>query len=197
MRELLEAEGFEVVAEASTGGRAVDLTRAYEPHVVLMDVNMPGGSGIEATRELREQGCQAGILVLTVSRADADMFAALEAGADGYLLKEASPQEVSGAIRAAAEGNAALSPEVARTLVGRVRQVSGEHAAPGTPGAELSERELEVLKLMAAGKDNADIGGELLIAHATVKHHVSAILQKLGVSNRVQASVQAVRRGLI
>ena len=195
MRDLLEAAGLEVVAEASTGRTAVDLTQAYGPDVVVMDLNMPAGSGIESIRQLRARGPGPGILVLTVSATDEDVLAALEAGADGYLLKDAATSEIVGAIRAAADGDSALSPVVARKLVNRVRRVSG--GADTKPRPDISERELQVLRLIAAGRANVEIGEELFISPGTVKNHVSAILSKLGVSNRVQAAIQAVRRGLI
>jgi DNA-binding NarL/FixJ family response regulator len=197
MRKLLESEGLEVVAEASSGERAVDLAQAHEPDVVVMDLHMPGGSGMEAIRELRSRGVDPGILVLTVSLDDDDVLAALEAGADGYLLKDAATREIVGAIRATAERNAALSPEVARKLVDRVLRVSGAYPAPTGTAPELSERELQVLKLMVDGRDNAEIGEQLFISPTTVKHHLSAIYKKLGTSNRVQTAIQAVRRGLI
>jgi DNA-binding NarL/FixJ family response regulator len=197
MRDLLEAEGFEVVAEAGTGERAIDLTEAYEPDVVLMDLKMPRCSGVEAIRELRRRGSEAGILVLTVSSADEDVLVALEAGADGYLLKDTSTEAIVGAIRAAVEGNVALSPDVARRLVDRVRRVSGEEPPGGASSPKLSGRELQVLQLMADGMPNSEIGEELFISPMTVKRHVSAVLKKLGVSNRVQAAIVAVRSGLV
>jgi two-component system, NarL family, response regulator LiaR len=193
LRSLLEEHGFEVAGEATSGDAAVGLAVDLEPDVVVMDLHMPGISGVEATRRLSERGCSARILVLTISAADSDVVEAMVAGACGYLLKDTSPNQIAAGVRAAAVGESMLSASVAARLVDRVR---GAPRAP--PGAvDLSEREVEVLRLIGQGRDNAQIAERLVISPMTAKNHVSNILAKLGVESRTQAAIYAVRAGIV
>jgi DNA-binding NarL/FixJ family response regulator len=197
LRSLLTEQGLEVVGEAPSGEAALPLIERRRPDIIVMDLNMPGMSGVEATRRACEGDPAPTVLVLTVSVAQDDVIEALEAGAAGYLLKDAAPDEIARAIRAALEGDTPLSPRVARILVQRARGWRGAPAANPRPTAGLSERELEVLRLLAQGLDNRGIAGRLFLSPTTVKHHVSTIFSKLGVANRVQAAIEGVRTGLI
>lgn len=179
--------GFEVVGEAADGTRAVELTRVLEPDVVLMDLRMPGMSGVEATRELTRLGLSTRVLVLTTYATDSDVGPAIEAGATGYLLKDALPDELIRAVRLAARGETVLSPLVATRLVGRVRE----------PVVALSDRELEILRLIADGSTNREAAARLFISEATVKTHVLHIYAKLGVNDRAAAVAAGFRRGLL
>ncbi|MDT0300906.1 response regulator transcription factor [Streptomonospora wellingtoniae] len=179
--------GFEVVGEADDGARAVRLARSLEPDVVLMDLRMPGTHGVEAIRELARLQLPARVLVLTTYATDSDVGPAIEAGATGYLLKDALPEELTRAVRLAARGETVLSPAVAARLVGKVR----------APAASLSERELEILRLIADGSTNREAAARLLISEATVKTHVLHIYGKLGVSDRAAAVAAGFRRGLL
>jgi len=192
LRELLEEEGFEVAGEASDGAMAVRLVRDLAPDVTVMDLNMPKMTGVEAVRAIRENSPTTRVMMLTVSPADDDVAEAIVAGACGYLLKDASVEEIVEGIRAAARGESLLDPAVAERLLERLR---GEAVTPAER-PHLTAREAEVLRLVAAGKDNRAIAAELFVSPQTVKNHVSNLLQKLQVDNRIQAAVQAVRRGL-
>ncbi|WP_017625014.1 response regulator transcription factor [Nocardiopsis chromatogenes] len=190
IRGMLAAEeDIEVAGEAASGGEAVAVALAVTADVVLMDLRMPGGDGAEATgRLLREApGCR--VLILTTYDTDADILRAVEAGATGYLLKDAPRTELAAAVRAAARGETALSPSVATRLV------SGMRARAGAPA--LSEREAQVLRLAADGLTNAEIGARLFISAATVKTHLVRIFAKLEVSDRTAAVTRAMRAGLI
>jgi len=195
LRSLLGEHDFEVVGEAASGEAALPLIERRRPDVVVMDLNMPGLSGAEATRRLCERQPPPAILVLTVSIAQADVIDALEGGAAGYLLKDSPPDEIARGIRAALDGDTPISPRVARILVERARGWSRADAA--RPSAALSTREVEILRLLAEGLDNAHIAEQLFLSPTTVKRHVSSIFAKLGVANRVQAALEAVRAGLI
>lgn len=197
LRSVLVEHGFEVSGEGASGDAALPLAERRSPDVILMDLNMPGMSGIEATRELAQAGVTTPVVVLTVSSTQEDVLDALEAGASGYLLKNAAPEEIARSIRAAAGGDAPLSPAVARHLVERSRGRPGRKDGGGRVEEALSEREIEVLRLLADGLDNTQIGAELYLSAATVKRHVSSILSKLGVANRVQAAIRGVQTGLI
>jgi DNA-binding NarL/FixJ family response regulator len=198
VRSVLAEHGFEVVGEASDAESGVALASRRAPDAILMDLNMPGESGVEATRRLAAEGVRAPVVVLTVSATEEDLLAALEAGAAGYLLKSAGPDEIVRSIRAAVAGEAPLSARIARHLVERSRARPGRaEARPDAEAAKLSEREVQVLRLLADGLDNAQIASELHVSPATVKRHVSAILTKLGVTNRVQAAIQGVQLGLV
>jgi DNA-binding NarL/FixJ family response regulator len=187
LRGMLAAEDdFLVVAEAGGAGEAVAAVRAHEPDVVLMDLRMPGGDGVEATARVLAQRPAARVVVLTTYDTNADILRAVEAGAAGYLLKDASRAELAQAIRAAARGETVLAPSVAAKLVSRMRSP-----------VELSRREIEVLRLVARGRTNAEIGRELLISEATVKTHLLRTFGKLEVSDRTAAVTAALERGIL
>src|SRR3954452_16470381 len=195
LRTLLEEQGVAIIAEASDGAAAVSRVREHAPDVVLMDINMPVMNGVEATREITRLAPLSRVVVLTISDDDGDVIDAVLAGASGYLLKDSSIDDLLRGIDAAAAGDSIMSPTIAGKVIQRVRA-----AAPGNTGrarAELSERELDVLRLIANGKDNAHIALELHISPKTVKNHISNILMKLGIENRIQAAVYAVRTGLV
>ena len=196
LRQLLEENvPLRVVGEAATGEGAVTQVREQAPDVVVMDLAMPGLGGVEATRLIIDEAPHTSVVVLTVSEEASDVVDAIVAGACGYLLKSASIEELIAGIRAAAAGDALISPGIAGRLLTHVR----EQAVPASPSpsTQLSARELDVLKLVAEGKDNAEIAAELFISPKTVKNHISNILMKLQISNRIQAAVYAVRRGIV
>jgi DNA-binding NarL/FixJ family response regulator len=180
---------FEVLGEASSGVEAVALAVARRPQVVLMDLRMPGGDGVTAIRELAERTPQIRVLVLTTYGDDVDVLAAIDAGATGYLLKDAPREELLRGVRAAARGESVLSPTVAATLVGQRRAPAAE-----TP---LSPRELEVLRLVAAGTTNREAAAQLFISEATVKTHLLHVYAKLGVNDRAAAVGAGYERGLL
>jgi len=196
LRELLEERGIDVVGEASDGATAVELVRDVAPDVVVMDIAMPGMSGVEATMESRSVAPCAKVIMLTVSADERDVDEAIAAGACGYLLKDAAVEEIVAGICAAAVGEALLSPRIAAGILERAR---GNAAAslPESARAKLTEREREVLNLMAEGKANAEIAEELFISPHTVKNHVSNILGKLESQTRIEAAVKAARGGLL
>ncbi|WP_026931724.1 response regulator [Glycomyces tenuis] len=186
LRGMLSGEpDIEVVGEAASGAEARTTAAALAPDVVLMDLRMPGGDGVTATGHLAKT---ANVVVLTTYETDADIVRAVAAGAVGYLLKDTPIAELVRAIRAAARGETVLAPSVAARLVGTVRSPRGH---------ELSERELEVLRLVADGASNAEIGRRLHISEATVKTHLLRSYQKLGVGDRTAAVTSAIRRGLL
>jgi DNA-binding NarL/FixJ family response regulator len=189
LRGIFEASGeFEVVGEASSGREAVDRAAALEPDVVLMDLRMPEMDGVTAIRRLAERGVPTRVLVLTTFDTDTDVLPAIEAGATGYLLKDSPPEDLLRGARAAARGEAVLSPSVATRLLGQVR----------APAAEpLSQRELDVLGLIARGASNRDAASRLFISEATVKTHVLHIFAKLGVNDRAAAVAAGFERGLL
>lgn len=195
--QLLADEGVEVVAEASGGAAGVRLAAELRPDVVLMDLSMPGMSGVEATRALLAEQPAARIVVLSLSDDGGSMLEALLAGAAGYVTKDASLEQIVGAIRAAAAGDAVIPPAVAPEVLRRLRAAVPAPDAAGGEAVELSERELEVLGLIVDGLDNAQIASRLFISPNTVKSHVASIFGKLGVESRLQASVHALRRGLV
>jgi DNA-binding NarL/FixJ family response regulator len=180
--------GFEVVGEAGNGAEAVALADALQADVVLMDLRMPEMGGVEAIRRLRESAPVVRVLVLTTYDTDDDVLPAIEAGAIGYLLKDAPREELMRAVRAAFQGDAVLSPSVARRLLGQVRQPA--HDA-------LSERELDVLRLIAGGANNRDAAAKLFISESTVKTHLLHIYEKLGVRDRAAAVGEAYKRRLL
>jgi DNA-binding NarL/FixJ family response regulator len=196
LRNLLEEQGVQIVAEASDGATALNLVRELAPDVVVMDLNMPGMTGIEATREITRLAPLTRVVVLTISDQDGDVMDAILAGACGYLLKDSSIQDLMQGIRAASVGEALISPHIASKVLQRIRASGIDPGAAG-PGPELSDRENEVLRLIANGKDNAEIAQELHISPKTVKNHISNILMKLQIENRIQAAVYAVRRGIV
>ncbi|GAB3108239.1 response regulator transcription factor [Streptomyces calidiresistens] len=182
------ADGFEVVGEAADGARALALAATLAPDVVLMDLRMPGMGGVEAITRLRDSGSTARVLVLTTYDTDREITAALDAGATGYLLKDAPREDLFGAIRAAAEGRSVLSPAVAGRLAARAR-------APRT--GEPTARETEVLRLVSLGRSNREVARELFVSEATVKAHLSHVYEKLGVKDRAAAVAVAYERGLL
>jgi DNA-binding NarL/FixJ family response regulator len=195
LREMLSAEGLRVVGEAADGAGAMALARELKPDVVVVDLKMPKVSGIEAVREIVSSSPQTPVVVLTASADEADALEALAAGASGYLLKDTRADELPSALRLAAGGHAVVLREALLALAQRV--VAGERTSEDTGHAQpaLSRRELEVIRLIADGADNAAIGRELSISRHTVKQHVTNIFEKLGVQSRVSVAVYAVRQG--
>jgi DNA-binding NarL/FixJ family response regulator len=192
-----QRDDLEVVGEAKDGAEAAALTELHRPDVVLMDVRMPGVDGIEATARIVASGSPARIIVLTTYDADEPVFAALRAGASGFLLKDVRPSELVDAIRIVAGGDALLAPSVTRRLLDRfAAELPGEGSTAPDLGA-LTDRELEVLRLVALALSNAEIAARLVVTEATVKTHVSSVLRKLGLRDRVQAVVLAYDAGLV
>jgi DNA-binding NarL/FixJ family response regulator len=189
LRGMLEPElDIEVVAEAADGQEAVSLVGRFEPEVVLMDLQMPELDGVAATQQIRDRHPETNVLVLTTYDTDADITRAINAGATGYLLKDAPRQDLFDAIRAAARGESVLTPVVASRLMNKMR---------GPAEELLSEREIEVLTRVADGKSNKEIASNLFISEATVKTHLVHIFGKLGVDNRTAAVTTALERGII
>ena len=197
LRNLLEEQSVQVIGEAATGAEAVRIVREIAPDVVVMDLNMPGMGGVDATRHISSIAPLTRVVMLTISDEDNDVMDAILAGACGYLLKDASIEELIAGIEAAAKGESLISPTIAAKVLQRVRATSANPEIATQIRAELSDREIEVLKLIANGKDNAVIAGELHISPKTVKNHISNILMKLQIDNRIQAAVYAVRSGLV
>jgi DNA-binding NarL/FixJ family response regulator len=196
LRNLLEEQGVQVVGEAASGADALRIVREIAPEVVVMDLNMPGMSGVEATREITSIAPLTRVVVLTISDQDDDVMDAIVAGACGYLVKDSSIEELMRGINAASVGESLISPPIAAKVLQRMRAVTLDQGAE-TIRAELSERELDVLRLIANGKDNSEIAEALHISPKTVKNHISNILMKLQIDNRIQAAVYAVRSGIV
>ncbi|MCA1690950.1 MAG: response regulator transcription factor [Actinobacteria bacterium] len=193
----LESEDdIEVVGEAEDGDQAIIVTRRARPDVVLMDVQMPRMDGIEATRRIVGEGDVSRVVILTTFERDDYIFEALRAGASGFLLKNAPPEDLVHAVRVVAGGDALLAPSVTRRMIEEYarRPVSRRSEADIE---RLTEREVEVLRLLAAGKSNAELAAELFVGEGTIKTHVSSILSKLGLRDRVQAVVYAYETGLV
>jgi DNA-binding NarL/FixJ family response regulator len=198
-RMILNAEDdIDVVAEAGEGGEAVELTKRLLPHVVLMDVRMPGMNGIEATRRILLSGVESRVLILTTFDLDEYVYEALRVGASGFLLKDVTAQQLVDGVRVVASGEALLAPTVTRRLL--------ERFAAGLPGGDerapvelssLTDRELEILTLLASGLSNAELGARLYLSEPTIKTHLSSIFRKLGVRDRVQAVIAAYDAGLV
>ncbi len=197
LRNLLEEQGVQVVGECDNGSDALFAVREVAPDVVVMDLNMPGISGVEATRQISMIAPLTRVLVLTISDQDADVMDAILAGACGYLLKDSSITELISGIRAASVGESLVSPAIASKVLQRVRASSASPHEAELIQSELSDREIQVLKLIANGKDNGMIALELHISPKTVKNHISNILMKLQIDNRIQAAVYAVRSGIV
>jgi DNA-binding NarL/FixJ family response regulator len=197
LMNLLREHGVHVVGEAENGEGALRLVRDLAPDVVVMDLNMPGMSGVDATRQITSVAPLTRVVVLTISADDSDVTDAVMAGACGYLLKDSSIHELIAGIRAAAAGESLISPQIAAKVLQILRAQGSTGEATRAIRAELSDREIEVLKLIANGKDNAEIARELFISPKTVKNHISNILMKLQIDNRIQAAVYAVRSGIV
>ncbi|MEP6812922.1 MAG: response regulator transcription factor [Actinomycetota bacterium] len=197
LRNLLEEQGVLIIGEAAGGAEAVKIVRELAPDVVVMDLNMPGMGGVDATRHITAIAPLTKVVMLTISEEDSDVMDAILAGACGYLLKDSSIQDLMSGIKAASLGESLISPNIAAKVLQRVRATSTQPEIANTIRAELSDREIEVLKLIANGKDNAVIAGELHISPKTVKNHISNILMKLQIDNRIQAAVYAVRSGIV
>jgi DNA-binding NarL/FixJ family response regulator len=196
-------EDITVVAEATDGKDALTQIRAHRPDVVLMDVRMPGTDGVAATRAVVEEGLTAqngqpiGVIILTTYHIDEAVYAALRAGASGFLLKDAAPAEIVNAIRSVVAGEAWLDPAVARRLIDEFAARPEPHTPTPAEMAQLTPREREVLSLMARGLSNADVALELFISEATVKTHLARVMMKLGVREKAQAVAAAYQTGLV
>ena len=198
LAKLLTEQGVHVIGEAPTGEVALRLVDQLAPDVVIMDLNMPGLGGVDATREISATAPRTRVVVLTISEDDDDIVDAIMAGACGYLLKNSTVQELVAGISAAADGDSLISPQVGTKVLQQLRaQTTGARRDTAAPRIALSERELDVLRLIAIGKDNAQIAQELFISPKTVKNHISNILMKLQIENRIQAAVYAVRSGIV
>jgi DNA-binding NarL/FixJ family response regulator len=197
LRNLLEDQGLQVSGEAATGADAVRAVRESAPDVVVMDLNMPAMGGVEATRHIASIAPLTRVVVLTISDDDADVMDAILAGACGYLLKSSSIDDLMAGIHAASRGESLISPAIAAKVLQRVRAISPQPEIAAAIRTELSDREIQVLKLIANGKDNGVIAAELHISPKTVKNHISNILMKLQIDNRIQAAVYAVRSGIV
>jgi DNA-binding NarL/FixJ family response regulator len=195
LRALLEAmPGIQLVGEASSGPEAVKLAAAHRPDLVLMDLQMPGGGGLAATRQLSRELPDIHILVVTLFEDEESIFTALRAGARGYILKDAGEDEMMRAIRAAGQGEAIFSPAIAIRLMDYFAEAQRQNPPEVFP--ELTEREREILRLVARGETNAAIAGQLSISLKTVRNHVSNIFNKLQVADRTQAALRAREAGL-
>ena len=197
-RMILESEGdIGVVGEAASGEQALDSTRLLRPDVVLMDIQMPDGDGLEATRRITAYGeLPSRVVILTTFERDEYVFEALQSGASGFLLKNAPPEELLHAVRVVTAGEALLAPSVTRRII---EQFARQPVRPelGERLDALTQRELEVLQLLASGKSNAELAAELFVTEGTIKTHVSSLLAKLGLRDRVQAVVLAYESGLV
>ncbi|MEV0323894.1 response regulator [Streptomyces sp. NPDC050658] len=197
-RLILGADGIEVVAEATNGAEAVDAVRRTRPDVVLMDVRMPEMDGLEATRRILTGVADAPrVIILTTFDLDRYVYAALSAGASGFLLKDVTPEQLTAAVRTVRTGDALLAPAITRRLVQRFTRHGNDSAPLHRDLASLTPRELEVLGLLARGLSNAELAARLHLAEATVKTHVARILAKLGLRDRVQAVIVAYETGLV
>jgi DNA-binding NarL/FixJ family response regulator len=197
LRMMLEAEpDLSVAGEAGTGQQALAQTRRLDPDVILMDVRMPGLDGIEATAQLVRSGSRARILMLTTFNLDEYVYRAMKAGASGFLLKDASRDQLATAVRTIAAGQALLAPAITRRLIEDFCRGPAPGAAAGT-ARHLSERELDVVRAVAEGLSNAEIAAKLFLSEATVKSHVARVLAKLNLRDRVQIAVFAYENGIV
>ncbi|NUO34438.1 MAG: response regulator transcription factor [Dermatophilaceae bacterium] len=202
LQTVLDTEdGIEIVGEAADGVEAVDQAEEKLPDVIVMDVGMPKRGGIDACRVIKQRVPSARILMLTSSDDEANLFEAVRAGANGYLLKDVPPEEVAAGIRGVFHGQSLISPLMASKLLLEFAQISQRETVPApTPGLELprlTDRELEILRLVARGKLNREIAGELFISENTVRNHIRNILDKLQMHSRMEAAMYAVRQRLI
>lgn len=187
---------IEIVGEAEDGESALKKCQELEPDVILMDINMSGLSGIEATRQILEKQPQTRVIMLTMLEDDASIFHAMRTGARGYLLKGADPTEVLSVIRAAAEGQALFGPAIATRLMNYFKELSAKPPVSDPPFPELTERELEILRLIAQGFNNQELAQKLVLSPKTVRNHITSIFSKLQVADRAQAIVRAREAGL-
>ncbi len=196
LRTLIEMEpDIEVVGECNNGYDALEAVMHLQPDVVLMDINMPGMNGVEVTRQILERRPQTGVIILTMYREDAQVFHALKNGARGYILKDVETGEVVRAVRAVARGESMIDPVLATRVLSefkRLWQQTDSHPRDG-----LTEREVTILRLIAAGNSNKEIGAELCLSEKTIKNYITVIFQKLQLSDRTQAAVYAVQHGLV
>jgi DNA-binding NarL/FixJ family response regulator len=194
---LAVTDDIEIIGEAEDGNAALQKSQELQPDVILMDINMPGLNGIQATGQILAKQPQARIVMLTMLEDDASVFHAMRMGARGYLLKGADPQEVLSVIRAVAEGQALFGPAIAARLMSYFKELGTKPASgTGTPFPELTERELEVLRLIAQGLNNQEITRKLVVSPKTVRNHITNIFSKLQVADRAQAIVRAREAGL-
>lgn len=193
---LAVTDDIEIIGEAEDGGAALKKSRELEPDVILMDINMPGLNGIRVTEQILEKQPQMRIIMLTMLEDDASIFHAMRAGARGYLLKGADPKEVLSVIRAAAEGQALFGPAIAVRLMNYFKELSTKPAGSDSPFPELTDRELELLRLIAQGLNNQEIAQKLVLSPKTVRNHITSIFSKLQVADRAQAIVRAREAGL-
>ena len=196
LRMLIEMESdIQVVGECTNGVDAVDAVMRLEPDVVLMDINMPGMNGVDATKQIMERRPETGIIILTMYREDAQVFHAIKSGARGYILKDVETSEVVRAVRAVARGESMIDPALATHQLSefkRVWQQPGGHPRDG-----LTDREVAILRLIAAGLSNKEIGAQLAFSEKTIKNYITVIFQKLQLTDRTQAAVYAVQHGLV
>lgn len=198
IRQYLEGAGdITIVGEASTGTQAVELAEKYHPDVLLLDINMPGLTGIEVTQKLKQSHPEIKILILTAYDEDPYVFSLLQSGANGYLLKSCEVDELQRAVHAVYEGKAILSPNVADKIVRQIQRNSPTQSSAPASSDELTARELEILRLVARGYTNKAIGQEMGISDRTAQGHLASIYAKLNVASRTEAVTEAVRRGLI
>jgi DNA-binding NarL/FixJ family response regulator len=198
LRMLLEAEpDLRAVGEAADGSQALAQAHRLDPDVILMDVRMPGLDGIQATAQLARGGSRAKILMLTTFNLDEYVYHAMRAGASGFLLKDATREQLTGAIRAVRSGETLLAPAITRRLIEDFCRGPAPGAPSGSAAGGLSEREREVVRLVAAGLSNAEIAASLYLSEATIKSHITRILAKLGLRDRVQVAVFAYEHGLV
>ncbi|HEX2987232.1 MAG TPA: response regulator transcription factor [Chloroflexota bacterium] len=197
LRQLLEMErDIEVVGEASDGMEAVAKARTLAPDVILMDINMPVVGGVAATEQILSERAETGIIVLTMHRQDQYVFDAMRAGARGYLLKDAKPADLIFAIRMVARGASLVDPRMTTTVLKEFRRLASQ-VEPDQGVAGLTPKEVEILKLLAMGLSNKEIGRELCLAEKTVKNYLSTVFQKLQINDRVQAAIYALKHGLL
>lgn len=197
LRDVLEPQ-FQVVSEASEGNEAVEKTLASRPDVVVMDIGMPGMDGIAAARQIKECMPEVGVVMISATDQDRDIYEAIQAGVSGYIVKDDKPEAMIEAVRNAAEGKAYLPPLIAkRVLEGVAGSMNGRRDAMGKMSTPLSSREISVLRLMAEGRRHKEIARDLCISERTVGNHIASIYNKLGIDDRAQAIVYAIKKGII
>lgn len=196
LEQLLESRGVEVVASVGTGAEGLTVSQQLSPDIILLDVKMPDMSGLEVLAKLRAIGVQSPILMLTMSRDESDLQAALRAGAQGYLLKDMDPEDLVPALQDAVRGDNVVAKELIGSLTRLVQGAQKNTPSPATPLSDLTPREQEILRHLAEGHSNKAIARKLYITDGTVKLHVKSILRKLGVRSRVEAAVMAVEHDL-